>query len=259
MSGVEEILRQLCRTVEKQAGANVQSVYILEPMDGARLAFEIFHSYGFDVKLYDDHGRAKFYYTPPDENPDKTARKLDILLAHSRGLERLRTAAETLKSDTQARVSSFKMHYSNPNIGGHDRRLVIDLIAPAAPASAAAAKPQPDMAAPVNTAPPAKSATNYNTKKKPTEDLEGEFSAGPQVAKKTLYKIYKEQMESGEHDSLWAQLMNYLKSQRATTAFWVVLYLAGMLVVYSFWVLAQAYLCPDLATVKVHYWYCNYK
>lgn len=259
MTEIKDVLTLMCRKVEPITGAGHQQIFIVEDVHQARMAYELFTTLGFDVKLYAENQQAKFYYIPASEPADKTERKLEFACSHARILGSINQAADRLKNDAAARVASYQITYSNPNIAGSDKRIVLDLLSPEAPHGKSAISSQSNAAA----IPAAAAKSPVASKKKKPQlddnDIMEDFSAGPQVAKKTLYKMYKEQMEKQDEDSLYVQLVNYLKSQRATTAFWVVIYLGGILVVYSFFVLAQAYLCPDLATVKKNYWYCTYK
>lgn len=251
MTGIKEVLEQLCSHVEPLTSAGLQQIYLLRGAAEANMAYDLFSTLGFDVKLYPENDHAKFYYNPAAEDPEKTQRKMQFAMAHAQTLAAVKQSADRLKNTPAGRVASYSITYTNPSISSHDKRIVLDLTAP----ESAVKKPAPLQ--PATVSPPLPPAAP-RPRKEAEEDIMDDFSSGPEVAKKSLYQVYKEQVANQDEDSLYVQAINYLKSQRATTAFWVVIYAAGILVAYSFFVLAQAYLCPDLATVKLNHWYCRY-
>ena len=264
MASIEEILAGLCRSVESSPNNGLRKVYVLKNAAEAKLAFELLLAHGFDVKFYDDADGGKLYYTPsPSKNPAREQQKLAQAASHAAAMSAIKRELDALQSQPQARLEHYEISYVRPHLDDDDRRITIEIAAkkpvPGAKKTAAAkAAPAPVATAQAPVSPPLSTPANGKKPKADDEDAFFELSAGPQVAKQSLYKQFLEQEKKQDQDSLWRQMVNYLKSQRATTAYWVVIYLTVLLVAYSFVVLARGYLCPDLATVKRDYWYCTY-
>lgn len=254
-----ELLSAICTKVEAVKNtAATQEVFLLENLQEARLAFDVLLAHGFEVKFYEEQTGAKLYHVIPDDVAGKFEKKLALAYSYAQSIGTIKQSLDRLKHSAYSNIQSYNIAYTSPSVHGQDKRIVIDILA-------VETAPRKKTAAPASTKqqesiPAAISSSNKIKSKKITQDEidASDFDAGPAVAKKSLYKIFKEQQKKIDQDTLYRQTVNFLKSQRATTTFWVVIYLAGLLSLYSFFIIVKAYLCPDLATVQKNVWYCSY-
>ena len=256
----EDLLSVVCPGYELKHATDFQKHYSVPDEKAAKLAFDILVAYGFDAKFYpveNDAGSAKLYITLPAADADLRVVEQRLLsaVAYGRALSDIKLRMDSLCRDDAALLQSpsYTMTFANSVQGA--KQIVIGI----APAQAAQTAASPQMQAQQAAARPAQpmQANRPVAKKAAKKDDDG-FNQGPSIAK-NLYSSSGKKDGKGD-DDLRRRMFLFITGNIATGGAGVLAAVVTLFVVFSFFVLAKGFLCPDFAVEKKNVnraWYCD--
>lgn len=255
----EDLLSIVCPGFELGHATDFQKHYQIRDEKDAKLAFDILVSYGFDAKLYRDeqNNTAKLYITMPaaDADPAVMEQRLFTAIAYGKALKDVKQRLDTLcHEEAEALQSpSYTLTFANAAQGG---KQIVIAIQSAVASQQAQALAQPVMAP----RPPSQPAqANRPAAKKMVKKKEDDgFNQGPAIAKQLYTAPGKKKAE--EPDNWRRQLFLYVTGNMATGGAGIIMAAVLLFVLFSFFILAKGFLCPDFAVEKKDVnraWYCE--
>ncbi len=244
----EDLLSILCARFEPQHANEFQLVYAIDDAAEAKLAYDVLIAYGFDAKVYHDAQKgSKLYITPPgDASPQQ---KFTQALAYARALKQIKSSLDVLNQDPALVAPEYHMTFANTP--GGQKQLSVTLSQQLTVTSATQSKP----ATPRPAARPAPAAKRVPVNRKDKE--EENFLGGPSLGKRYYPGKLNEQAKK-EQDSPLRQIMLYMTGNAATGGTIVMFIVAVIAILFTLFVFAKSFLCPDFATAKKNVaWYCQ--
>jgi len=241
----EDILHTICSSVKETNSNGTQVIFALEPAKEAALAFEILVAYGFDAKIYHTPEKpSKLYLTRREIAPEI----MQHALAYAKTLHQIKGNLDGLLPALPAQ--DFTVHFMHMPPAG---KQILVQISPASGTAAPTA--QPAVAAPVASVsrPVAAPAPARGKKPQAQEDI---LTAGPSVAKTNYAKTLGS--DATRKDTVTKRLFFYLTGNITASSFAMFVMVAILGIIFSLFIFAKAFICPDFASMKKnHSWYCS--
>ncbi len=251
----EDLLAVMCPGFELKHATDFQKNFSVADEKAAKLAFDVLVSFGFDAKVYRDeeNNSSKLYITLPaaDINPQFVEQRLQSALAYGKALKDIKDRMDTLCRDdaTVLQSPSYVLTFTNAPQG---KQLLVGINSAAAVNTPLQpVQPQRPAAQPAQANRPV--ATKPAGKKGAKKEDDG-FNQGPSIAKQLYGK------EEGSEDDLRRRIFLYVTGNMATGGAGMMAAIIVMFVLFSFFVLAKGFLCPDFAVEKKNVnraWYCE--
>ncbi|MGE3714432.1 MAG: hypothetical protein AB7F82_07925 [Alphaproteobacteria bacterium] len=246
----ETILSWLCTSVEHLSSNPAEEVFKLRDKKEARMAFDVFNTLGFKVKIYDDEDSSRLYIAKPQFDKETLVQKLESARAYSAALKQIQKALQGLRS-SQKDVCDYSVNLLN----NPDNSVRIHIVAYKEDATRRNAEEQEKTPAAVqvsapSTSPAAPSQRPGSTRKK------DEFSArvGPAIAKTHLMQDENGKEKDATQRWLYTHLLNPVFNNGAQILALIIM----MLILSAIVVTSKAFLCPDFAVdARNTPWYCS--
>lgn len=253
----EDILKVLCPSgFELKHTTDFQKHFSVTDEKEAKLAFDVLVSYGFDVKVYPDEetSGAKLYVTLSNAEQAATdEQRLLASMAYGNALRDIKLRLDALCHDESATLQTpnYTLTFANAVQGA--KQILITVSPAAATYSApaqAAGQPQAQAAS------AARPVVRKVVKKKEDDG----FNQGPAIAKQLYTGKPGNKGGQGEPDGFRQRMFLYITGNIATGGAGVIVMAIVLFVLFSFFVLAKSFLCPDFAVEKKNEnraWYCK--
>ena len=251
---IEQILTILCSSVQQTLSNDFQAVFLLSSSLEARLAFDVMLSHGFDVKAYpQDDNTTKLYITHPTWPAAQLQSTLDGAKAYAVALKGIQQNLDQMCSDAEPILGALNYQMSFANSQANSKQLIVQIspmgaavVAPPAPVSVASA--------PIPAVKSAPGAAKSKYKYKAQRD---EFSSGPAVGRAS-YPGSKNSDSGAPEETLKRRIMLYIFGNMATSSYAMLIMVIILGMIFSLFVFAKAFLCPDFASMKhSNAWYCQ--
>jgi hypothetical protein len=245
---IETILSALCSQVEALPSQGFQRIYLLQDAKEAKIACDVLNAHGFAAKLYPENGASKMYVPQANNVPD-IEKRLTAALAYAQALKPIKLGLDNLQQNAAAGSPDYSVSITTPT--EFDKKISIQLSVPAPPASQL-----PPAVTPPSLKPPAARRPDAQKRQGAKAPEPGVFSAGPQIAKQSLW--FKKREQRGNADSSWQQFSLYIKGNVAPAGMIVASVAITLLIIYSLFVVSKGWLCPDFVEAKKNTaWYCT--
>jgi hypothetical protein len=252
-----DILSALCDSVKLTHSNDFQTVYALEDMRAAKLVYDVLVSYGFDAKVYHETNKpSKLYLTNPTQTPQQLEQILAAALAYAQTLRQVKRSVDQLCSTDIPSLGApdYTISFANAHPAG--KQLIVHITPEAQPVanaqSAQVLAPRPVAAATVTVTQP-KTAKRVVRKGKSHYE---ELSSGPAVAK-AGYPGKLGASGNLEQQGVRKKIFTFLRANIATSSFTMFIMVTALGTIFSLFVFAKAFICPDFASMKrTHAWYC---
>jgi hypothetical protein len=254
----EDILAVLCPSgFELKHATDFQKHYLVADDKEAKLAFDVLVSYGFDVKVYPDEetSGAKLYITLGGaEQATTEEQRMLASMAYGNALGDIKLRLDALCEQESAILQSPNYTLTFANAAQGAKQILITV----SPAVAVVAAPvqsagQPQQAQAATAARP---AVRKVVKKKEDDG----FNQGPAIAKQLYTGKPGNKGGQGEPDDFRQRMFLFITGNLATGGAGVLGMGVLLFVLFSFFVLAKSFLCPDFAVEKKNEnraWYCK--
>lgn len=237
----QDILQVICSEVVLVGSTDAQHVFTLNTAHEAKLAYDIMVAHGMNVRVYHEPNLSKLYVTPSATD----AKELPSAL-HYAGLVR-----HMLDALPDADTEKFSVTFTNTPTHGKQFSVYFPSYFPSAAGVTLTNESLPQTPVARLAGQPAVT----QNKKQAVKTKSAIFGAGPALAKKDPFT--SRAAADTESLTLGKRLSTYVFSNFTQSFYAFIIMIAILLVVGSAWVVVKGYLCPDLATVKKHYWYCT--
>lgn len=252
----EDLLSTLCSEFEAQHATDFQKTYLIADAREAKLTFDVLITGGFEAKLYPDPAKgAKLYITLPTTDDAPLQQKWAAVMAYARTLSGITDTLDAMCDDEAAALPSVDYSITFANVPPQNKQINIMLMSQAAqPAASSTLTPPPAARA----AAAAQPVVRKKLKKKKKKQDDG-FNSGPALGKH-YYPASLGDKAQNEQNSLKRQLFLYVTGNIATGSYAVLAVIIAVAILFTFFMLAKGFLCPDFATAKIkqnHAWYCG--
>lgn len=242
----EGIIEAICTQAETLPSTELQKIYAITDAHEARLAHDALVAFGVETKLYAGDGNepSKLYVSRNHHTLDA-----DAALAYAHTLKSMKDTMDNLNENLPE--ARYSIAFANTPGGG--KQISITVTNPSkspATASSTAAKPTPSR--PRSAAHQHKRPAQRAKKKR-----DNGFSAGPSIGKR--YPGFVGGKPEGE-DSATKRFLLYITGNAFTSGFAFLMMVVSVAAMFSLFVMAKSFLCPDFATEKSkqnHAWYCK--
>jgi len=234
-----DIIAKVCSDFKEVGSNNLQVIYEITNTKEARLAYDILVTHGFDAKIYSSPQKtAKLYVT----HPTTDLPGLEDALTYAEKLNNIRHELDDLPAQ------NYTLYFTNTPPAGKQILIQITSAASPSPAPRFAVSAAPQIMTSKPTAQP-----KGRRKAAPEEDS---IATGPAVAKASYAKVLGE--DGDRKDTLRKRIFLYFTGNMATSSFAFMVMVVGLGLLFSFFVFAKAFICPDFASMKRnHSWYCS--
>jgi len=249
---IEDILSILCTSVTLAHSNDFQQVFTLTDSTDAKLAFDVLVAYGLDVKVYpQDDDSSKLYVTTPKLSPAQLEKTLSSAKIYATALKQINASLEQLCTDGELVLGDIEYSVNFTNSARNSKQILVQI-------SPAVASDNPIIRPVEVLAPVAAAAAPRPTVKRPVAaKAQDDFTSGPVVGKGKY-------PGSGPEDgtvpevSLKRRIFLYLFGNAATGGIAMLLIVVIVGILFSLFVFAKAFLCPDFAgSKKSDAWYCQ--
>lgn len=257
----EDLLNVLCPGFELKHETGFQKHFLVADEKAAKLAFDVLVSFGFDAKVYhdDENNAAKLYITLPakDTDPAMVEEKLSAAIAYGKALKDIKNRMDSLCHDDAETLKkpSYTLTFANSAQSGKQIVIAVSTAAAnqplATPTAPPVQAPRPAVAAQAQ-----RSVIRKKNQKKGDDDG---FNQGPSIAK-NLYSGPGKKKDARPEDDWRRRAFLYVTGNMATGGAGVMAAVIVLFVLFSFFVLAKGFLCPDFAVEKKDVnraWYCE--
>jgi hypothetical protein len=252
----EDILAVLCPGgFELKHATDFQKHFSVNDEKEAKLAFDLLVSYGFDVKVYPDEetSGAKLYVTlGATEQAVTEEQRMNASMAYGNALGDIKQRLDALCEQESAILQSpdYTLTFSNAAQGAKQILITVSPAVAVVTAPAQSVAQQQAQAAAAN-----RPAVRKIAKKKEDDG----FNQGPAIAKQ-LYTGKPGNKNGQGDDDLRQRMFLFITGNIATGGAGVIAMGVLLFVLFSFFVLAKSFLCPDFAVEKKNVnraWYCK--
>ena len=252
---IEDILNIACSSAKLTLSNEFQKVFVLSTSSDARIAYDVLVSHGFEVKVYhQDDNTSKLYVAHPKFTPQKLESILTSATAYITALRQTKNGLDELCKNPASGAVEYNIAFANMQPSG---KQVIIQIFPADRITQAA--PPAALSSTASAVAQNASSSTHQTKKHLTKPKDGndEFSSGPAVGR-GKYPGAPDSDGTVPDASLKRKILLYLFGNMATSSFTALIMVVILAALFSIFVFAKAFICPDFASMKrSSAWYCH--
>ena len=248
---IEDILNATCSSVKLTLSNDFQRVFVLSTASEAQLAFDILVTYGFDVKVYpQEDNTSKLYISHPTLSSAQLEKTLTTAKAYADTLKQVKISLDQLCNNEPA-VGAVEYNLTFANLQPASKQIMIQ-ISPARDVSVKVV--DPDIVPVTN--PTALAAARMSASRRNDKKDDGGFASGPAVGRGPVPGTPKEDV-ANEKMSLKRRIMLYIFGNMATSSYAALIMAIILGAVFSLFVFAKGFLCPDFASMQSSAWYCK--